>query len=1155
MDSNRLKILNVLKDLSEPSLPGYVSLISGFELPDTLTILDTLKWDSYVVEVAGTFAITAAGVSALDLEKTMEKEDDFLESDDSSNEVLIGSSIPKDTNQYTYLSDNEIQKIEERVRLSRKNNKNSGSYELNETPLEDYPIDILIGTLEEAKADETTVSTQDYSVTNQDSLVGYSTESRNVNNEPDTPMVLSDKDDLSSFSFSQRTSNVLKENGVLSASNLVKKSESFSSFKKGGSKFKDEVIAFLDTYAHDLDRQVGLSQLERLKDDSESTRYVFDEFGILCKAPYVESPAIIEMGGISQELSIIHDVSIKMLELPEAIIRRFRMNDLNTVGDVISRTDEQLLEYRGIGIGKIQKIRGAIDEFLKDEGLVISSQAVPLNADNSNIEKDPNLPSEIENALRGLETYLRQHSLPVRTKSLEILIALDDQGKPKSLNEINHDIENFKGGLSSNQNLVEYCARTLRQELDRRQQQASVDSVMPLPFGELWVQAALFLANLSPRYHYSTAKRTISYKYLTAEEWTHTLAESDRELIFARLSGKTLDETGKLFGVTRQRIRQKQGKILTTRPVLAEDQYLYLFDSYDLDLDDFLVATGADDQAFYYLKMISSAKEQNKKEISAAYSDPNLSRLIKMGIRFLLDKDYIYLDSQRIKKNKREIIEFILRSNGAYRYLTAPEIYSQYKKICNEYELDLDRESGNPMRAFRAYIGRSDEILEIPRTRQENLYRYYDPAAFSLEKVSQLLQTEEFQNKEISTQVFFDRPELQAIAASIDARNNIELFSLMRKFLDEEELNKLGIQLGRVPMLKIGDGNKHDQILEIIKDFGPIKDKEIAAEYERRYGVNQGTFIANYLKELKPYQVNGSYIYQDEEMSPEQLNGLRKILIQSEKKSPIISLEVLRLRFKNKFPDASVLLINDDNLSKLSYRVSERLVVKDNLDLREFFKNLISKLDRFEIEDEEFGIKVFQHSDFLAELNARLRSFDLLEYEPRHYLSTAMFSTADPVITKEDFVNYRNAVLEFAEPRKPFTLQSLRAQGFKHKLDLLETDYGFSPFALESVIETAYVGGRLKRTSVNENGVFCIGVPTFSSTDFLEYILNQHGALELYDLKKILKDLYGINTDEYYLRNIIDRSNLIYDEDTEWVFKDEEAQNSKTKEWINFLDR
>ena len=61
--------------------------------------------------------------------------------------------------------------------------------------------------------------------------------------------------------------------------------------------------------------------------------------------------------------------------------------------------------------------------------------------------------------------------------------------------------------------------------------------------------------------------------------------ERARDIIKTRLEGKTLAETGELFGITRERVRQIEGKyLLRGRPRLEEDAYFSLYCRYDASL-------------------------------------------------------------------------------------------------------------------------------------------------------------------------------------------------------------------------------------------------------------------------------------------------------------------------------------------------------------------------------------------------------------------------------------------------------------------------------------------------------------------------------------------------------------------------------------------
>ena len=98
----------------------------------------------------------------------------------------------------------------------------------------------------------------------------------------------------------------------------------------------------------------------------------------------------------------------------------------------------------------------------------------------------------------------------------------------------------------------------------------------------------------------------IHRQYPSVTEFAAQLkSEREREVIMGRLEGKTLNELGLHYGVSREQIRQNMQRGLRNRPRLREDQYRYIYEHYDFSLDDFMLSFDEPKSTYYYLEIIS----------------------------------------------------------------------------------------------------------------------------------------------------------------------------------------------------------------------------------------------------------------------------------------------------------------------------------------------------------------------------------------------------------------------------------------------------------------------------------------------------------------------------------------------------------------------
>ena len=163
----------------------------------------------------------------------------------------------------------------------------------------------------------------------------------------------------------------------------------------------------------------------------------------------------------------------------------------------------------------------------------------------------------------------------------------------------------------------------------------------------------------------------------------------------------------------------------------------------------------------------------------------------------------------------------------------------------------------------------------------------------------------------------------------------------------------------------------------------------------------------------------------------------------------------------------------------------------------------------------------------------------------------AVISAIDETVTKADFENYIDRVLEATNKNEPFTVYSLRNSGFNHCVEKYANEIGFGDEFLESLISTARVGGRIKTTSVGSQIIFCKTPYSFSVVDLFENALGELKSIDVEDLCLYMKDKYGIETSPYLARNIIRRSELFYHEDLDRVFEGPEEYDKLVQEILS----
>ena len=135
-------------------------------------------------------------------------------------------------------------------------------------------------------------------------------------------------------------------------------------------------------------------------------------------------------------------------------------------------------------------------------------------------------------------------------------------------------------------------------------------------------------------------------------------------------------------------------------------------------------------------------------------------------------------------------------------------------------------------------------------------------------------------------------------------------------------------------------------------------------------------------------------------------------------------------------------------------------------------------------------------------------------------------------VTVADLDDYCQCVREFVKDDRFFTIQSIRQEGFYHKLDELAfEDWFYSSIVVEdkeNVSSLRYSWNRIMR----------LGKSQFNLSDFIEWIILDKIKIDIYDLLDLLWEKYSIKTEKYKIISAAKEKNLYYDEIMETVYID-----------------
>lgn len=582
-------------------------------------------------------------------------------------------------------------------------------------------------------------------------------------------------------------------------------------------------------------------------------------------------------------------------------------------------------------------------------------------------------------------------------------------------------------------------------------------------------------------------------------EFVKSLKEKHRKILLLRLSGRTLEEIGNEFEVTRERVRQITQKALSKKPVVKEDKYLCVFNTYEISKEDFGIAFQEPDYVYYYLAMISTVKAANKKHIGEAIEDENISIEFRKGLEKATYKNYITADGERILKSRPALVEFFVRNN-CKNLKSFKDFSDEYYAFLLEHNLRDDKFAIDE-KSYMNHLSVCDYAL----WNMNKSFRYYNINGSDKEEFLKSINISQYMNKEFSTlKIFRDYPELMK---EYDIRDEYELHNYLKKIWPSEDAS---VKFGRMPTITVGESNRDEQALKLLMAHSPVGSYKLADLYEEEYGVKAATAMANYFGELSIFYHNGIYTIPTSEMP--QLSEIQQVHMRLVLKDDFYTINTIENVFKREYPDEDIKKINPFTLKKIGFMVYSSYVVSNRyMSANDYFRKILTTDDI--VDAREWNEKMYLPT-FLSMLYAVRNEFEIVEYLPLQYMNIKKLNEYG--VTKADLKNYSDLVKQFVKPNQFFTIHSLRKNGFSHELDRLGfDDWFYSSLLAESKNDFACrrVGGDRLFSYKKEDIVYMDLVESIvcekekiSITSLQEYILNEYGfAVDIYDLPYDIK--------------------------------------------------
>jgi len=869
-------------------------------------------------------------------------------------------------------------------------------------------------------------------------------------------------DAIGKIELSRRSYNALRRAGIHTIDDLLSlDNEQLSSFKNLGAK--------------------SIAEIERIQNQSrvfDANILVFEE-----DSQVIEDPVIFYVDGTPY-----YDIPLKELSLPFRANRILAEAGYDFASKLIGVTFEELLELRSMGVTSANQIISKVqslsfvaateptEEYMmaKKSCADFLSRFIKRVPAHSGVLLDALLPYyEEAHARNGVVDLSKLYEVP----ALRTLV----------VNKILDELQGEMFGIKKDLLLSSFPDDIIPEQV-----------VLHL-LDELWADNKIRLG------------QTIEIRRPTLWEYVETITdEKQRRILYLRLSGKTLNEIGELCGgVTRERIRQIIKKCLRNklqnRITIEEDKYCEIYKQYTFTREDFLSAFGVDESTYAYVTLVCEAMGDGS--IEQFVHDEKYPIDLRKGAERVADKDFFIIDGIRIPKERTALVDYVVHT-----YFQDEAEFGDFEGIYN-IVLDELGESDNEkfilnMATYRNRLSDSDMVL----WKYPSRFRYYDMVGHDFTTLIDELSLEHYVDIEYSSlKLYRSHPELMD---EYDLRDEYELHNLLKKL--HAKSDNTYISFTRMPMIKFGNADRDNQVLELLMRLAPISVDDFCAEYEAEYGVLARTVAATFISCIDEYRRrSGIYDISVEALPLEHVKKLHELL-----KDDYYDIAYIKQLYQEQFVDGKAEMINSYTLKNLGFNVLSSYVVKNQFSsASEYFRHLLTSDDY--VDARKFPTSLKSQVSYTSELYSLRKRYEIVEYEPHRYVSRRVLEAMD--VTIASMKDYSDKVVEFIQPDNYFTIQSLKKQGFNHPM---HDDVNFGDWFFASILSEKKDVFRYQR--IGDTKVFRLGSLQVLMEDLFEYILEQYDNMPMESFLALLAGEYGISIDKSKAREVLNISNMHY---------------------------
>lgn len=609
----------------------------------------------------------------------------------------------------------------------------------------------------------------------------------------------------------------------------------------------------------------------------------------------------------------------------------------------------------------------------------------------------------------------------------------------------------------------------------------------------------------------------LQYHLMTVLDYTKLMEEGNQKTaLMCRLQGMTLEETGSIIGVTRERVRQLAKTALSKMPKLREDDFEYWFETYDITKEEFKNIFNLTEESYNYLK---GTYKKGTKSLEELLEDERITGPVAQRAVKEMYKYCVVIAGEYVPLKREKLVRKLFKLNYSVVDCAVSEFYNLYMEFLRDNGLDTNEKLLYP--SERAFEARLDD-QRYTLIKYGRRVRYYDMDEYDLDALIADLDLAAYDGLEISTLKLFNAyPELME---EYNIMDEYELHNLMKK--NEEKLQSYNITLGRMPFLSVGETDREQQTIEFLYRVAPIEFYDFGRAFEEEFGVKSETALANFTPFVNKYYNNGVFSVDYVIMSEAEYRILGNKLSED-----FYFIEDIKKIYLETFLNGDVGKINPYNLKTMGFLVYVDYVVRNIYDSgEEYFRALMLRNDITDISKFDKRIMYNQAFQFVIE-NLRVE-FSLLEFERNKYVTFERFSKGAPGITKEDLKNYAFDAADYSS-EEFFSIKSINRKGFTSTLDVLGFDDWFYGALLRANKEIRYskMGGGFLFSHIGRQ---------FTRSDFFLFLMKKFKKIDIMKFIEYIEEEYGLKFDRYDVTPVISKSSMYYDPIMEKIYLNKE---------------